>query len=171
MSINIPLQNVSLLSSSRDDLGQERHHRRRSHTSEAKASAYLTDDNLILSAQPSMSRQSFHDRIFTRTWAVELLCWFLALVSLLVIIIVVRVFNGQPLQNWRSGLTLNTLISVVSQIAQTAVLVPVASSISQLKWIWFGKGEKRAIGDMEPFDKASRGPIDSLRLILNHPTW
>ena len=24
---------------------------------------------------------------------------------------------------------------------------------------------------IEPFDKASRGPIDSLRLILNHPTW
>ena len=170
MSINIPLQNVSLLSSSRDDLGQERYHRRRSHTSEAQASVCMADDNLI-SAQPSMSRQSFHDRIFNKTWAVELLCWFLALVSLLVIIIVVRVFNGQPLKHWRSGLTLNTLISVVSQIAQTAVFVPVASSISQMKWIWVGKGEKRAIGDIEPFDKASRGPIDSLRLILKHPTW
>ena len=176
-------------------LEQERNHRRNSHAavtqaivaqvaeaqaaeaqaaedqaSEVQASASMTDDNQT-SAQPSISRQSFPDRIFTKTWALELLCWFLALISLLVIIIVVGVFNGQPLQNWHSGLTLNTLINVVSQIAQTAVFVPIASSISQLKWIWFGKGEKRAIGDIEPFDKASRGPIDSLRLILNHPTW
>ena len=157
MSTNIALPNLE----------QER---RNPHTSETQRSACMTDDNPT-SARSSISRQSFYDRIFTKTWALELLCCFLALISLLVIVIVVGSFNGQPLQSWHSGLTLNTLINVASQIAQTAVFVPVASSISQLKWIWFGKGEKRAIGDIEPFDKASRGPNDSLRLIFNNPTW
>ena len=170
MATEIPLQDRLLFSSSRQNLRQEPNHRRSSHASGAQSSAGIADDSQT-SAQPFLSRQSFHDRIFTKTWALELLCWFLALISLLVIIIVVEVFNGHPLQDWHSGLTLNTLINVVSQIAQTAVFVPVASSISQMKWIWFEKGEKRAIRDIEPFDKASRGPIDSLRLISNHPTW
>ena len=170
MATNIPLQEGLLLSSTHHNSGQEPNQGRNSHTSENQNSAGITD-NSQTSAQPSISRQSFHDRIFTKTWILELLCWFLALISVLVIIIVVGVFNGHPLQEWHSGLTPNTVINVVSQIAQTAVFVPIASSISQLKWIWFGKGEKKAIGDIEPFDKASRGPIDSLRLILNHPTW
>ncbi|KAL9041872.1 MAG: hypothetical protein Q9214_003960 [Letrouitia sp. 1 TL-2023] len=119
--------------------------------------------------KPSVGRQPLIARLFDDTWAQELLCWLLALISLLVIIIVVAIFNGQPLQKWHSGLTLNTLINVVSQIAQTAVIVPVAASISQLKWIWFHK--KKAIGDMKPFDEASRGPISSIMLILKHPSW
>lgn len=85
--------------------------------------------------------------------------------------ILIGVFNGQPLQNWHSGLTLSTLINVVSRIAQTAAFVPVASLISQLMWVRHGKGEKRAIGDIEPFDKAIRGPVDGVRFICKHPTW
>lgn len=100
MSIDIPLRDGLLLSSSRHSLGQERRHRRNSHTSEAQGLACMINDNQT-SAQPSIPRQPFHDRILTKTWALELLCWFLALISLLVIIIVVGVFNGQPLKNWQ----------------------------------------------------------------------
>lgn len=113
--------------------------------------------------------QPFLTRIFSDTWTLEILCWLLALLSLVIILIVLGIFNGQPLQNWHSGLSLNTLINVVSQIAQTALFVPVAASISQMKWIWYSK--IRPVGEMENFDKASRGPMDSLWLITKHPKW
>ena len=114
-------------------------------------------------------QQSLYTRIFSDTWTLEILCWLLALLSLVIIIIVLAVFNGQSLENWHSGLTLNTLISIASQIAQTAVFVPVAASISQLKWIWYSKS--RPVAGIGDFDKASRGPIDSLLLITKHPRW
>lgn len=117
----------------------------------------------------STRKQSSITRSFSDTWTLEFLCWLLALVSLVTILIVLCEFNGQPLASWRSGVTLNTVINVVSQIAQTAVFVPVAASISQLKWISYSKA--RPVGDMEDFDKASRGPMDSLWLMAKHPKW
>lgn len=120
-------------------------------------------------AESHIPKQSLYTRIFDESWGFEILLWIVALLSLVVILITLGIFHNQPLQNWHSGLTANTLLNVLSQIAQTAVFVPVASSISQLKWIWYDKS--RAIGEMEDFDNASRGPIDSLRLILKRPKW
>lgn len=88
---------------------------------------------------------------------------------MVIIFIVLGIFNDQPLRSWHSGLSLNTLINVVSQIAQTAVFVPVAASISQMKWIWYSKS--KPVEEIEDFDKASRGPMDSLWLITKHPKW
>lgn len=120
-------------------------------------------------AESHVPKQSLYARIFDESWGFEILLWIVALLSLVVILITLGIFNNQPLQNWHSGLRVNTLLNVLSQIAQTAVFVPVASSISQLKWIWYDKS--RAIGEMEDFDNASRGLIDSLRLILKRPKW
>ncbi|KAK4694881.1 hypothetical protein P7C71_g2768, partial [Lecanoromycetidae sp. Uapishka_2] len=86
-----------------------------------------------------------------------------------IILIVLAIFNNQPLHRWHSGLSLNTLINVLSQVAQTAVTVPIAASIAQMKWIWYSK--RRPIGEMEDFDKAIRGPIDSLWMVRKHPKW
>ena len=108
-------------------------------------------------------------RIITGSWGLELLCWVVAALSLAVIIVVLAIFNGQPLSNWHSGITVNALINVISTVGQTSILGPVAESISQLKWIWYRRGQP--VGDMEDFDKASRGPIDSLLLIVKRPKW
>lgn len=170
MCIDIPLLAVLPFSSRHPSPIRQHDQRPISSTSGVSASAESIDDNLT-STKHSKPQSSFHDRIFANSWALELLYWLSALISLLVIVIVTRTFDGQPLRNWHSGLSLNTLINVVSQIAQTAVFVPVASSISQLKWIYFGKGERRPVGDMEPFDKASRGPLDGILLITRHPAW
>ena len=116
---------------------------------------------------PSASWSSLFTRAFTSSWGFEFLCWLLAAASLVVIIIVLAIFNGVPLANWHSSITLNTLVNVLSTIGQIAILVPVAESISQLKWLWYRRS--RAIGDMEAFDEASRGPISSIWLVLKRP--
>ncbi|KAF2792355.1 hypothetical protein K505DRAFT_210984, partial [Melanomma pulvis-pyrius CBS 109.77] len=52
--------------------------------------------------------------------------------------------------------------------AQLALLVPVASCIGQLKWLWF-KAKPRKTTDLERFDMASRGPEGSLKLLFQLP--
>ena len=94
--------------------------------------------------------------------------WFIALVSLAIILCLLAVFNNQPLSSFHSRLTLNTLLSGLAQLGQTALLWPVASCISQLGWITYRKRDG-AIEGLEAFDQASRGLMGSVKLILKRP--
>ena len=93
----------------------------------------------------------------------------LASVSLAVTRILLVVFNNQPLRNFKSNITLNALVSAAGQISLSALLVPVASTLSQLKWVWCQK-RFTAIKEIEDFDRASRGPVGIVRLILRKLT-
>ncbi|KAF3053385.1 hypothetical protein E8E11_011807 [Didymella keratinophila] len=62
------------------------------------------------------------------------------------------------------GISLNTLIAILSTLSRTALMVPVASCISQLKWIHLAS-TSRPLRDVQVFDDASRGPWGSLELI------
>jgi len=163
VKMSIPLHSITTRSSSSSPTREEIDHE----YLPQEDTAGLTAD--VTRTATATTQQSIFTRIFSETWTSEILCWLLALLSLVIIIIILAVFHGQPLANWHSRLTLNTLISIGSQIAQTAVFVPVAASNSQLKWIWYSKS--RPMADIGDFDKASRGPIDGLLLITKHPKW
>lgn len=76
------------------------------------------------------------------------------------IITVLACMNHKPLSRWKSKVSLNATISIFSTIAKSAMLVPVAECISQLKWTHFET--RRRLNDLEVFDKSSRGPLGSL---------
>lgn len=113
-------------------------------------------------------RESRYDHAVTNWWAIELSCWLIATLSVIVLIVVLASFDGRLLKDWRSGITINTVVNVISQIGQTAAIVPVAESISQMKWIWYREGS-RPVSDMVHFDDASRKPISTLLLVWKHP--
>lgn len=54
-------------------------------------------------------------------------------------------------------------LALAVTIAKAAMLMPVASAISQLKWHSFK--EKQELDNMDTFDGASRGVLGSLRLL------
>lgn len=58
---------------------------------------------------------------------------------------------------------LYTYLSLLSAFMRAAMLLPVATAISQLTWSWL-RSQRRLI-DIERFDEASRGMIGSLELI------
>ena len=72
-----------------------------------------------------------------------------------------------------SGLTLNGLIALLSTIARVALMVPVASVLSQEVWLWLSEAQaiptshRAQLQDLEYSDAASRGAVGSL-LILRH---
>lgn len=113
-------------------------------------------------------RESRYNHAVTNWWAIELSCWSLATLSVIILIVVLASFDGRSLRDWRSGITINTVVNVISQIGQTAAIVPVAESISQMKWIWYRQAS-RPVSDMVHFDDVSRKPISTLLLVWKHP--
>lgn len=96
--------------------------------------------------------------------------WFWDLMSLLasagVLVAVVRIcdhYNGKPQPDWGS-ISLKTGIAWLSAVSKLLLLMPLAKSMGQLKWIWMAQ-ETRALSDLEIFDSSSRGIIGSVRVL------
>ena len=105
-------------------------------------------------------------RCLSDIWAVELVALLVSALSIIGVIITLRLYDNRLLAQWPLRISLNTVISFLSQIGQTALMLPVVSCIGQLKWLWFVQPKStRTLADFEAFDDASRGPWASLLLI------
>ncbi|KAF2014124.1 hypothetical protein BU24DRAFT_462940 [Aaosphaeria arxii CBS 175.79] len=64
--------------------------------------------------------------------------------------------DGKSMRTWALPIQPNSLVSVFSVVTKSALLVPIAESIGQLKWSYFSR--PRCLEHIEIFDEASRGP-------------
>ena len=98
------------------------------------------------------------------TWVTEYAALCGSLVSLTVIVVLLAHFDRRPI--FDSGIiTLNTIVSIFSNISKGWLLLAVSEAISQWKWIAFSQRRRRLI-EFEWLNQASRGPLGSLRLLL-----
>lgn len=99
-------------------------------------------------------------------WTWEFASAGLSLTCLLAVVIFLLVFQDKPLSRWnvRLDITPNTLVSFLSTLSRASLLLPIASSISQLKWI-HAASAPNYLSDIEVFDAASRGPWGALTLL------
>ncbi|OAG43108.1 hypothetical protein AYO21_02727 [Fonsecaea monophora] len=113
--------------------------------------------------------------VVEKYWLFEFFGWTLALGCLIGTIALLAVHNGHEAPTWTLhvgagrhrksfDLTINTIISIFATAFNSGLLIPVAASISQLKWIWF-QNEKRPLADFQKFESAARGPLGSLVLL------
>lgn len=103
-------------------------------------------------------------------WWPEIFCCLLSIACLAALTHFLEVYDGQRLPDWPSGITVNTIVALLSTVARTAFTVPVAEGLSQCKWNWF-KQKPRPIQDFDLFDQASRGPWGSLNLLVRTKAW
>jgi len=103
-------------------------------------------------------------RWFIDWWALEILSWGFSALCMAIIAIVLLKHDGKDLPSWRLGITINAFISIFSGFAKSALLLPTAEALGQLKWSWFKNGERKMV-DFEILDSASRGPWGSLVLL------
>lgn len=75
--------------------------------------------------------------------------------------------DGHRIPNWASvgsGLSLNSILSVLSIVARSSLLIPLDEALGQLMWVSFSRRANR-LDEVELFHRASRGPVGALRLI------
>jgi hypothetical protein len=101
---------------------------------------------------------------FVEWWLLEIFSWIFSLVCMLIIFAVLLKYDGKPMPQWKLGVSINAFISIFSGFAKSALLLPTAEALGQLKWSWFKKEEKKMI-DFEVMDSASRGPWGSMILL------
>jgi hypothetical protein len=82
---------------------------------------------------------------------------------MMIIAIVLWKVDGKSIPDWKLGVSTNAFISIFSGFAKSALLLPTAEALGQLKWIWFRK--ERKMMDFEVLDSASRGAWGSMILL------
>ncbi|KAM5346312.1 hypothetical protein ACJ41O_009317 [Fusarium nematophilum] len=99
-------------------------------------------------------------------WWWEILGAALSCVAMVLLLVLLIKSDGLSLESWTLPIRPNSLISVFTTVAKTAMMVPVASCLSQLKWRHFThNGDKMSA--LQVFDDASRGPWGSAMLLFN----
>ena len=107
-----------------------------------------------------------------RTWLVEFFSIFLAFVFLAGVLGICALYNRHPINLTGVGLFStppNAELNIMVSIMRTALLVPVASGIAQLRWSWFQR--RKRLADMKYFDEASRGIVGAFRLFCKPRLW
>ncbi|KAG4437144.1 hypothetical protein IFR05_007378 [Cadophora sp. M221] len=84
-------------------------------------------------------------------------------------VIVLKIYDGRTLPQWPYGITINTKIAIFSTFLTISLMVPVASAMSQLKWLWFAApaAPARALRDFQNIDEASRGSWGCVKILFS----
>ncbi|KAI0097210.1 hypothetical protein GGR51DRAFT_541861 [Nemania sp. FL0031] len=99
-------------------------------------------------------------------WWWEIAAALLSITSLIFLFILLYKNDGRRLQSWPLPIQPNSLIAVLTTIAKTSMMVPVAACLSQLKWSHFLK-RSRPLDQFQIMDDASRGPWGSFLLLVS----
>jgi hypothetical protein len=114
--------------------------------------------------KPKPRRRTTVDRIKELGWWWELGAVFVSFICMALIITILFIMDGKPLRDWKLPIQPNSLVAIFSTVAKSALLVPVAESVGQLKWDYF-HDRPRTVRHMQIFDEASRGPWGALTLL------
>lgn len=91
-------------------------------------------------------------------WVWEIASCIGSVIALAAVIGVLLEYNGEALPDWPYGITINSVLSWITQFLTACMVAAVASGISQFKWLNFSTGD-RTLAEMNSYDWASRGPL------------
>lgn len=101
------------------------------------------------------------------SWTSEILFAILSIGCLIAIVAVLIAFDGRRNPRLSFGITLNSIISILSTAAKSSLMFGIASAIGQCKWDWFNDETRyHALRNLEHIDEASRGPLGALRMLF-----
>lgn len=103
-------------------------------------------------------------------WLWEMLSVIVSIACVSAILIILLHYDGKQVPNWKWGLIINGIVSFLSPVAKSAMILPIAEAISQLKWNWFRHGY-HPILDFDLLDDASRGPWGCAVLLTQPHLW
>jgi len=136
-----------------------------------------TSDHESQMTSTAEERPGFSVRVWgavEKFWLFEFFGFALALGSLLAVFAFLHVYDGRVSPEWKlpvgAGkyrktfvLNINAIISIFTTTFTSGLLIPVAASMSQLKWVWFQQGHP--LSHYQAFESAARGPLGSVILL------
>lgn len=126
----------------------------------------------VYEVHESQSRRTLHwglRKLLSDFWVWEATACVLTLVIAAAIGQQLKALDGEPTLEWTKSWSPTSALALAVTMAKAAMLVPVASAISQLKWHSYKKKQK--LHHLESFDGASRGVLGSLRLLWQLRCW
>ncbi|EPE02570.1 arginase family protein [Ophiostoma piceae UAMH 11346] len=121
------------------------------------------------------SHEGRRKRMAVFIWITEILMLGVGVLCLIGIYAVLATYDNSPLPKFPYSVTLNTIISLLTQILTTTVGAATGAIISQCKWNWFsptksGDHQLRKLSDYVTFDQAAQGPLGAVKLLLTRPS-
>lgn len=89
---------------------------------------------------------------------------FISAASLIALIVVLAIQDGQPLSTWTFKFSLNTVASILSTLFKKPLAYIVGSCVDQTKWIWFAKKDG-PLFTFASIHEAGRGPMGCISLL------
>lgn len=108
--------------------------------------------------------KTFWDMVLRFGWWWDIGSILVATICICLIVAILFSMSNKPLSAWNSEIQPNSVISILTTVAKSALLVPVSECISQLTWIYFSE-RPRALTQIQVFHDASRGPWGSMVLL------
>lgn len=102
------------------------------------------------------------------TWLFEGIALSFSIACLVAIFGVLAAYDNKKRPQLAYKITLNTIISVLATGCKSSLILVIGEAICQLKWLWFQGPAQRRLFGMQSFDAASRGPLGSLMIIIEH---
>ncbi|KAK3345783.1 hypothetical protein B0T25DRAFT_520344 [Lasiosphaeria hispida] len=102
-------------------------------------------------------------------WRWETLSSVVSVASMALVLSILANINDMALSDWPLPIQPNSLIAICTTLGKSAMMVLVASCISQLKWKYFAH-RPRPLHHLQTIDDASRGPWGSLVVLFSGPT-
>ena len=138
-----------------------------------------TDDSQHLGYSPVRTASTSHQKyqnerrpsrwniVLLDTWLWEGLAMSFSILCFLAIVSLLRGYDQKTSPTFTQGITLNSIISVLSAASKSSMIYAVTASIGQLKWNWFYTKRER-LQHIQLFDDASRGPWGSMIMLFSH---
>lgn len=106
------------------------------------------------------------------SWVLEIGACVTALVLFIAEIVVLRVFEKNPVGSWPWRWSLNSAVALLTTLIEANLVFALTSCLGQMKWLWFSLDQ----GTMKPLiwiDLIARSntPLGALSLLLRPTTW
>ena len=92
---------------------------------------------------------------FVDSWVRELLVILLSVIAFVFIIVLLRKYDDHILSRLPHDVTLNFIVFIIATVAKSTLLLVVASSLGQFKWLWMFFKQRR-LQNLQIFDEVSR---------------
>lgn len=100
-----------------------------------------------------------------KAWLWEIVSLVLAVAFLGIVCLLLWTSDSFPFRELPLQIKLTTALSILANVIEALVAVPLAAGLGQIMWIRYHQGHQ-SLNDITMFDSASRGPLGELSLLV-----